>query len=94
MEGGRLSFMLYRLLPHNVYFQCLGTGRPPLFAAHVIDCEFPIDKNKIIDEEGNVYESSESSTLLSFAFPIRLMHGRNQHETGNTASRVMYSRNS
>lgn len=40
-------------------WKSLGTGRPALFASHVIDCEFPTDMYKITDADGEVYEGSQ-----------------------------------
>ncbi|KAH8109667.1 hypothetical protein DFH11DRAFT_913070 [Phellopilus nigrolimitatus] len=54
VQRRRSTFWEIYLIDH---FQSLDTGRPPVFPASVVDCEFPIDDRAIIDENGNIIQS-------------------------------------
>lgn len=52
-------------LNHLLLSQSLGTGRPATFSLHIVDCQYPEDKEQQLDEDGNILESCEYPNQLS-----------------------------
>lgn len=65
LEGMCLSFEVhvFSAVLISMFHQSLGSGRPPIFRLHEVDCKYPEDPEAITGKDGETLHSCECAPL-------------------------------